>query len=449
VSHLLELPVDSPQVQRGVGWLVGVYNLSEMVFSPPWGKLSDRFGRRPIILASLGGAALAPIAFGLSSSFSMAVAVRALNGALCGSIGTTKTYVAELADKDNETHAFTVLTSCYSLGMIIGPVIGGQLQSPASWSKLLGRCQILVEYPFLLPNLVFSLFALAVWLLAYFFLIESLPSKQQRQQKQAKQLGTGNSSGQRAWQVSILSYPPELLRTILSLGLAVWYLFGVVQNVMLICQIPVSAQGFGLGPSSLGLLQNCAAAGLLLAQLVLYPRLVKARGFRWCTAAGVLAVLASTLPMPLYALMSDPERFGMLRLLPLALMMVIQQTGFGFLTTTTTVFVNRFGEGLDLGEVNGWTNSFAALCRALAPIVVGNLQSWGSTWSWRGGRYLALYSTSLLAIAICALFLPVLPSGPPQLAKSTSGVSQESSEQAAGEGVSAKVEEGSEPAEEP
>merc|ERR1712107_333813 len=62
-----------------------------------------------------------------------------------------------------------------------------------------------------------------------------------------------------------------------------------------------------------------------------------------------------------------------------------------------------------MGEVNGWANSLAALCRALAPMLVGNLQALGATWTWEGARYAALYTISLLAVAVGMLLLPVLP----------------------------------------
>jgi len=134
VGDLLHRPVNDPEVLRNVGLLIGVYNISEMIFSPGWGRLSDRFGRRPVILASLGGAMLVPIAFGIAKSMSMALAVRALNGVLCGSIGITKTYVAEQVTKENEAWAFSILTTVYSVGMIVGPAMGGMLVTPAKWS---------------------------------------------------------------------------------------------------------------------------------------------------------------------------------------------------------------------------------------------------------------------------------------------------------------------------
>jgi len=440
VGDLLHRPVNDPEVLRNVGLLIGVYNISEMIFSPGWGRLSDRFGRRPVILASLGGAMLVPIAFGIAKSMSMALAVRALNGVLCGSIGITKTYVAEQVTKENEAWAFSILTTVYSVGMIVGPAMGGMLVTPAKWSPAAeqffsqGVWKIFKVEPFLLPNLVFSLLAVTVWVLAFFFLEESLPASEREAIRQAQaaaralkleaqsgKMEQGQVSQTRKaayWDVLVsqfpfIAYPWRLHRAIASYGFAVGYVISTVQNIILLYQTPLSEGGFGLGPERLGMLQNFAALGLLVTQLCLYPKLVKLKGYRWCVVLGLSAVLLVTLPMPLYGLLHDPAQFGAWRMVPLVLMMVVQQAAFGFCTPTTTVWINRFAEGMDRGEVNGWANSFAALCRAIAPMAVGFLQGIGSSMKWQGGRYLALYVISLLAIAISVLLLPVLPKSKP------------------------------------
>eukprot|EP00930_Biecheleria_cincta_P023980 TRINITY_DN1722_c0_g1_i3.p1 TRINITY_DN1722_c0_g1~~TRINITY_DN1722_c0_g1_i3.p1 ORF type:complete len:692 (+),score=129.77 TRINITY_DN1722_c0_g1_i3:172-2247(+) len=447
VGSLLGQDPSSPSVLRNVGYLIGVYNISEMIFSPLWGRLSDRHGRRPVILASLGGAALVPIVFGMSQSFWMALAVRAFNGVLCGSLGITKTYIAELVEKGKEAKAFSIITTCYSVGMMIGPALGGLLQSPAKWSPTVacfldhGVLRVFRSNPYLLPNAVFSAFACMVWLLVFFFLPESLPyeARQARraaveaakelklEEDRAAMAEEGTAEADRAGmkatcyfsnyfsnasltsQLPFLTYPSSVLRAMAAYALCVGYVISTVQNIVLLYQIPLSQHGFGLSPGTLGMLQNCAAMGLLVTQLIFYPRLVQLKGYRWCIWLGLSGVLIVTVPMPLYGLLYDPKKFAEVRMVPLVLMMVTQQAAFGFCTPTTMVWINRFSEGMDRGEVNGWANSLAALCRALAPMLVGNLQAFGATWTWEGGRYLALYAISLLAVAVGVLLLPVLP----------------------------------------
>jgi hypothetical protein len=196
-------------------------------------------------------------------------------------------------------------------------------------------------------------------------------------------------------------------------GLVVGYIIATTQTFVLLVQIPRSSGGFGLAPSQVALLQNCAAGGLLLTQLLLYPWLVQKKGYRWCITAGLVVVMMVVFPFPLYGLMADPATFGAWRMLPLAFLMFVQQSAFGFCTPTCTVWVNRFAAGLDRGSINGWTNSFAALCRALSPAVCSALLSLGLRSGLPFGRYLPVYVTALAGVTILLLSRSALPMGPP------------------------------------
>lgn len=113
-----------------VGGLLGAsYSLMQFVFAPVWGRYSDRAGRRPVILISLLGVAVAYVFFGLAGGrLWMLFAARILAGILSSaSIGVAFAYVADVTTPANRAKGLGLLGACFGLGFTFGPVIGGVL----------------------------------------------------------------------------------------------------------------------------------------------------------------------------------------------------------------------------------------------------------------------------------------------------------------------------------
>ncbi len=108
-----------------VGLLMGVYSLFQFIFSPIWGQLSDRYGRRPIILLSLLGAALAHTGFGLATSFTGLVVARAMAGLFGGNISTAMAYIADITEAKNRSQGMGLIGAAFGLGFLLGPFVGG------------------------------------------------------------------------------------------------------------------------------------------------------------------------------------------------------------------------------------------------------------------------------------------------------------------------------------
>ena len=106
---------------------------SQVLFSAFWGMLADRVGRRPVLLLGLAGSAVAPVIFGTAQSLSVALSARLLDGFFCGNVGVARTYLGEMVDRTNEAKAFGVMASTFSLGLFIGPTLGGTLAYPAKF----------------------------------------------------------------------------------------------------------------------------------------------------------------------------------------------------------------------------------------------------------------------------------------------------------------------------
>jgi MFS family permease len=85
-----------------------------------WGRLSDKIGRKPVLLIGLFGGALSMICFGLSKTFGMLLLSRGLEGALNGNVGVIKSMLGEITDETNMAQAFAFIPICWAAGSTIG-----------------------------------------------------------------------------------------------------------------------------------------------------------------------------------------------------------------------------------------------------------------------------------------------------------------------------------------
>ena len=166
------------QDERDIGYYVGLiasaFSLAQFCTSLGWGWLSDRIGRRPVLLIGLAGNTLTMLAFGLSRSLVWAILSRALCGALNGNIAVAKTVLGEITDSSNRAFGFSVFGFTWGIGMVMGPAIGGFLAFPSKYLPVLfGGCTFLEENPYFLPCLVSALISIAGFLIGIFVLPET------------------------------------------------------------------------------------------------------------------------------------------------------------------------------------------------------------------------------------------------------------------------------------
>ena len=105
--------------------LFATYSLMAMLTAPFWGRLSDRVGRRPVLLASMAAAALAYIWLAFASELWMLFAARAFAGACAGNIAAAQAYIADVTPPEGRAKGMGMIGAAFGLGFIIGPVIGG------------------------------------------------------------------------------------------------------------------------------------------------------------------------------------------------------------------------------------------------------------------------------------------------------------------------------------
>ena len=142
-----------------IGLLSMSYSLMQFIFSPMWGRISDRVGRRPILLMGLAGSCAAFLIFGLAKSLALLFVARTLAGILSSaSLPTAQAFIADTTTPENRAKGMGLIGAAFGLGFIFGPALGG----------------LLTRYGYGFPAIVASIMAGGNFIWAYLRLPESL-----------------------------------------------------------------------------------------------------------------------------------------------------------------------------------------------------------------------------------------------------------------------------------
>jgi DHA1 family tetracycline resistance protein-like MFS transporter len=110
-----------------LGLLMMVYAAAQFVFAPLWGRLSDRIGRRPVMLMTVAGTAFSLLALGLAPSLPWLFAARVLGGAFAANISVASAYITDVTAEEERTRWMGLLGASFGIGFLLGPAIGGAL----------------------------------------------------------------------------------------------------------------------------------------------------------------------------------------------------------------------------------------------------------------------------------------------------------------------------------
>ncbi len=214
------------------GWLVGVYSLMQLLFAPLLGNLSDRFGRRAVILFSLFGSGLDYFLLAWAPSLVWLFVGRVISGISGANFSAAAAYIADISPPEKRAANFGIIGAAAGIGFVFGPALGGWLG----------------HYGLRLPFIAAGCLTLLNWLYGFLILPESLNPKNQR----AFSLRRSNPVG------ALLS----LRRHPLVLGLSLCYfLNSLAQQVYPAIWVLYTDYRFGWGPRQTGL--SLALVGLM------------------------------------------------------------------------------------------------------------------------------------------------------------------------------------------
>jgi len=162
ISETAAVPIS--QASQYFGWVMGAYAFMQFIFSPLIGNLSDRFGRRPILLISVLGMSLDYLVMYFAPDLWWLVIGRAVSGIFGASFTSASAYIADISTPDKRAQNFGMIGAAFGIGFVIGPAIGG----------------LLSDFGARTPFLVAAFFSMANFIYGFIVLKESLPLENRR-----------------------------------------------------------------------------------------------------------------------------------------------------------------------------------------------------------------------------------------------------------------------------
>ncbi|KAH7027754.1 major facilitator superfamily domain-containing protein [Microdochium trichocladiopsis] len=426
--------VDKDAVAQWAGITSAAFSLAQSVTAVWWGRASDRFGRKPVILTGLMCTMLCFLAWGLSTSLTMAITIRAILGASNGNVGIIRTVVAEMVpEKELQPTAFSIMPLVWSIGSIFGPAFGGFFANPATqFPGVFGDSRFFKAFPFALPNMMGSVIFMISMATAFLFLKETVAHKRGQKdwglvlgeklvafltgKRQPRRRSVGredeetllrSSNGHANHEAPLLSRVQSAdrkakalrkqgLRSVLSpqttLNL-VCYTFLALHSVAFDQLLPVFLHypverhtsenvslplvfngGFGLKSGSIGTIFTVYGLLCGLIQFLLYPPIATRFGILNCFKTSLVIMPISYFMLPYTVLIEDTRT----KFAALMVIMTFKAVGVIFAFPSSTILLTNSATSLGiLATLNGLATTFSALGRATGPAAAGAVFSYG------------------------------------------------------------------------
>lgn len=310
-----------------VGALLAIYSLAQLVFSPLWGGLSDRVGRRPVLIASLFASSLSQLAFGLAGTLAMLFGARLLAGVSSATIGVAQAYIADSTTPENRAKGMGIIGAAFGLGFVFGPALGG----------------LLAPFGHGVPAFAAAGLALLNGLLAFALLPESLSAE-----RRGERVERGFSPARLMRAAAIAGMPPLMAIYFLSI-----FAFATMEATFPLLTLDL----FKFTEAQNGWMFAYIGVLIVILQGGLVGRLAKRFGEKRLVIAGSLMLAVGLAGLPF----STSVPLMMLVLVPLA-------AGNGLANPSLTALISLTASRDAQGQTLGVAQSLASLGRVLGPL---------------------------------------------------------------------------------
>jgi MFS transporter, DHA1 family, tetracycline resistance protein len=317
-----------------IGLLFSIYSWMQFFFAPILGRLSDRYGRRPILFISLLGSAVGYFVMGLAGSLTMVFIGRIIGGITGGNISTAQAYIADVTSKENRAKGMGMFGAIFGLGFILGPAMAGILSKYG------------VHVPFYFAAVLSFVNAVAL----YFVLPESITTGEPHEERKGRFAELVESLREREFGIVNLVY----------------FLLVTAFSIMTYAFVLYTAYRYGYNAEQNGYLFTYVGVVAIIGQGVLFHRLVKVMGEARLTVLGCLLMAGSLLVFPYLG----PAAGGLSALLAVTAVLSI---GNAFASPSLTSLASKISSEEKQGASLGIMQSGASLARAIGPMIGGIL----------------------------------------------------------------------------
>lgn len=362
------------------GLLAASYSLMQFLFVPVWGRLSDRIGRRPVLLISIAGSCVSFALLGLAHSLTALFVARILSGFSAANLSVAQAYVADVTTPEERAKGMGMVGAAFGLGFVVGPFVGGEL-SPIAVHLPLGLSIRQGTAPFFLA----SLLSLLNWIFAWFRLPESFrPSgdtaaSRVRPARTFRGLTRGFLRLDRLWEAV---HRPQT-GPLFVISFLVTLAFSMMEQTLIL----FGERRLDMTPVEAGRFMGYIGVLMVLVQGVLVGRLARRFGEERLLLWGTL------LMVPGLILIAPVRNYAQLTvvMIPLAL-------GSGLGHPSLNSLLSRRTRADEQGGVLGINQSLSSLARVIGPPLGGFVfQSLGI-----GSPYLVGGGIMLLAVLLAA-----------------------------------------------
>jgi DHA1 family tetracycline resistance protein-like MFS transporter len=323
-----------------VGAVVGIYSIMQFFFAPVWGRLSDRVGRRPVLLISLTASCTGYLLFAFTRSLTVLFASRVIAGIGGANIGTAQAYIADSTTPENRAKGMGLIGAAFGMGFILGPPMSGLLSTLGTRHGLPGN---------LLPGLVAAGLSFTAFLVALSVLVESKPPDL------VPRSGLPPQFDRKLWR-EILSHP--LLASLMS---------GLFLTLLAVAgmEIGVTLHGrdrFHFRQLDMSFIFMFMGVIVAVIQGGLMGRLVKRFGER-----GVIVIGSASFTL---GLLLVPSIYNVPLLYAVGALIAVGQ---GLCYPALTSLVSKISPENERGSLLGLATSVGSLARFLGPLLSGYL----------------------------------------------------------------------------